>query len=295
MLSTSPLVRRMHLAQVLLGLRHEAGLTHEQLVKATGLPRQTLSRLENADRKPNLAAVIKLLRALGVEPSGTRYQEIVDLAMEAAETGWWDRREYAGMGDRQRIVANIEHGATTIREYQPFLVAGLVQTEVYARCRAEMAGAEDIESVVAGRLRRQQLLASKDAPACQLVVEEQVVRRLSVPPPVMLAQLERLLELAGGVVDLRVLPVDGRVGDGFSPRSPFTLYGHGGGDPLVAVVDTVYQDLIEASADTTAAYAELFGRLYDAALSVEESAGLIQEVAGKLAAEVRSGEDSDVP
>lgn len=287
--TTSPLVRRMHLAQVVRTLRHEAGITHTQLVKATGLPRPTLSRLENADRRPNLAAVIKILQALGLSQSEQRHQEIIALAMEAAETGWWDRREYLAMGDRQRIVADIEHGATTIREYQSALLPGLLQTEDYARYRAEVAGAEDVVATVRGRLRRQQLLTSVGAPTYALVVEEQVVRRLAVPPAVMLSQLHHLLDLsAATATSVRVLPVDGRLGDGYLPRSPFALYTHGGGDPVVAVVDTVDKDLVDDDTDTTARYAQLHDRLCAAALSVEDSAKLIHEVASHLAVEVRS-------
>jgi transcriptional regulator with XRE-family HTH domain len=286
--TTSPLVCRMHLAQVLLALRHEAGLTHEQLAQTTGLPRQTLSRLENADRKPNLAAVIKLLRALGVPQGDSRHQEIIDLAMEAAEAGWWDHRDHAAMGDRQRVVANIEHGSDAIREYQPFLVAGLAQTEEYMRCRAEAAGGQHSEAIVAARLRRQQLLAAPDAPAYSLVIEEQVVRRLAVPPSVMLGQLQHLLKLAEGVIDLQVLPVDARLGEGFSPRSPFAIYEHGDA-PTVVVVDTVYEDLIDASAETAMAYSTMFDRLSRAAMSVEDSIRFIREAAARLTVETGLG------
>nr|MDT0660654.1 helix-turn-helix transcriptional regulator [Micromonospora sp. DSM 115978] len=286
---TSPLVRRIHLAQVVRRLRQDAGLTHTDLVQATGLPRQTISRMENADRRPNLAAVIKILHALNIGEASTTYRSVIRLAMDAAETGWWDRREHGGMGDRQRVVADIEHGATSIRQYQSALLPGLLQTEEYARYRAEFGGAEDVEATVRGRLRRQDLLTADNPPQYTVIAEESVVRRLPVPPQVMLAQLRHLLDLAARpAISVRVLPVDARLGDGYLPRSPFALYDHAGGDPVVVVIDTAEQDLVDSNPGTAARYAQLFDRLCAAALSDEDSATLIQQVADRLATEVRS-------
>nr|MDT0660882.1 helix-turn-helix transcriptional regulator [Micromonospora sp. DSM 115978] len=286
---TSPLVRRMHLGQVVRGLRQDAGMTHADLVQATGLPRQTLSRMENADRKPNLAAVIKILHALSITEATATYQSVIRLAMDAAETGWWDRREHLAMGDRQRTVADLEHGASSIRQYQSTLLPGLLQTPDYARYRAEFGGAQDVEATVRGRMRRQALLTDAEALSYTIIAEEQVVRRLAVPPQVMLDQLQHLLTVSDRpAISLRILPVDGRLGDGYLPRSPFALYDHAGGDPVVAVIDTVDQDLVDPDPGTTARYAQLFDRLCVAALSEEDSAKLIQEVANSLATEVRS-------
>lgn len=70
------------------------------------------------------------------------------------------------------------------------------------------------------------------------------------------------------------------------PRSPFSLYAYA--DPgLVVTVDTVAEDLLVTDQKLAARYARLYDRLREKARSPQDSAQLIQEVAERLAAEVR--------
>lgn len=55
-------------AHVLLQLRREKGLTHEQLAEASGLHPTTISLLERSKRQPSLATVFLLAHGLDVEP-----------------------------------------------------------------------------------------------------------------------------------------------------------------------------------------------------------------------------------
>ena len=57
----SPLVRRKRLAKELRQLREAAGLTHEQLGKKAKLHRLKISRLENAQGRPNVSEVMTIL------------------------------------------------------------------------------------------------------------------------------------------------------------------------------------------------------------------------------------------
>jgi len=132
----SPFVRRKRLASEVRALREAMGLNHEQLGKAAGFHRLKISRLETGERAPNVTDVMKILTALGVD--GERWHELVRIAEDAAERGWW--AEYGDdMGSRQRVYADLEAGATSVRTYEIFVFPGLLQIPEYALQRGVQA------------------------------------------------------------------------------------------------------------------------------------------------------------
>src|SRR6266571_508644 len=151
----SPYVRRLRLGTELRGLRAGARLTHEQLAKKIGESRAQISRLENG-HVVDLADVMKILDALGVD--GDRWSQVVTIAREAGEKGWWESTR--GMGERPALYANLEAGAAQIREYQQTFIPGLLQTPEFARARTDAAATlepltETVDGVQAGRAGRQ--------------------------------------------------------------------------------------------------------------------------------------------
>ena len=128
----SPYVRRLRLATEVRALRAEAGLTADQLGKRIGRSRADISRLENG-HVVDQADIIAILDAVGVD--GERWTQIVTIAREAGERGWWESNKT--MGDRQALYANLEVGAATIREYQQTFVPGLLQIPEFVRARVD--------------------------------------------------------------------------------------------------------------------------------------------------------------
>src|SRR5215469_16247707 len=147
----SPYVRRLRLGAELRALRAEAGLTHEQVAKKIGVSRAQVSRLENG-HVVDLADVMKILDALGVD--GERWTQVVTIAREAGEKGWWGSTR--GMGERQALYANLEGGAAQIREYQQSVIPGLLQIPEFGRARTAAAATREpmtgtVEGVLVGR------------------------------------------------------------------------------------------------------------------------------------------------
>jgi Domain of unknown function (DUF5753) len=75
---------------------------------------------------------------LGV--SGARWTQLVTIAREAAERGWWESY-HEEMGGRQALFADLEAGASSIREYQQPFVPGLLQTAEFTRALLSTDGA----------------------------------------------------------------------------------------------------------------------------------------------------------
>ena len=281
----SPYVRRLRLAAELRTLRGEAGLTHEQLARRIGESRAQISRLENG-HIVDQADVMKILDALGV--NGQRWTQIMTIAREAGERGWWESTR--GMGDRQAMYANLEAGATTIREYQQTFLPGLLQIPEFSRARNE-ADANlfqidaDPEKVVSGRDGRQRMLRRPGAPSYEVIIDELAVRRLAAPPDAVKKQLYHLATTANGdpKISVRVLPVSARIDSYSVPRCTFSIYTYPDpGDPAVVAVDTVTSDLILTEPDEVAPYDQLYARLRDAALPPAASLDLLTRAATEL-------------
>lgn len=281
----SPYVRKLRLAAELRALRGEAGLTHDALARRIGESRAQISRLENG-HIVDQADVMKILDALGVD--GPRWTEIMTIAREAGERGWWETTR--GMGDRQALYANLEAGATTIQEYQQTFVPGLLQVPDFVRARSEAEAALGalpfpVDGVLAGNAGRQRMLRRPGAPKYEVIVDELAIRRLAAPPDVVKKQLYHLSTTANSDpnVVLRVLPVDARIGDYSVPRCTFSIYTYvGSGDPTVVAVDTVTSDLILTEAGEVDPYQKLFCRLREAALSPADSLELTTSAATEL-------------
>jgi transcriptional regulator with XRE-family HTH domain len=281
----SPYVRRLRLGAELRALRGQAGLTHEQIAKRIGRSRADISRLENG-HVVDQADVIAILDAIGVD--GERWTQIVTIAREAGEKGWWE--SYKAMGDRQALYANLEAGATSIREYQQTFLPGLLQIPEFAQAqvdaettlRPENPGAA---GVLAGRAGRQRMLRRPGGPTYEVIVDEVAIRRLAAPPDVVKKQLYHLATAVNGdpKITLRILPVEARIQSFTVPRCTFSVYAYADpGDPAVVAVDTVTSDLILTVPAEVTPYDLLYDRLRNAALPQADSLDLLTTAATQL-------------
>ena len=281
----SPHVRKLRLATEMRQLRAASGLTADQLAKRIGRSRADISRLENG-HIVDQADVIRILDALGVD--GDRWTEVVTIAREAGEKGWWDSHKM--MGDRQALYANLEAGASTIRLYEQTFVPGLLQIPEFVRARTcatatlePLSGTD--EGVLDGRSGRQRMLRRPGGPTLAVIMDEVAVHRLAAPPSVVKKQLNHLATVVNteAKITLRVLPVRARITDFTVPRCTFSIYTYPDpGDPQVVAIDTVTSDLLLTDPDQVTPYDRLYERLWEAALPPEESLDLLTRAAADL-------------
>jgi transcriptional regulator with XRE-family HTH domain len=281
----SPYVRRLRLAAELRALRVQAHMTHEQLSKRSGESRAQISRLENG-HLVDQASVMRILEVLGIE--GDRWTQMMTITREAGEKGWWESTR--GMGDRQALYANLEAGATSIREYQQTFVPGLMQIPEFVRARWDADAtlgpmSVAIEGVVEGNAGRQRMLRRPGAPTYEVVIDEVAVRRLSAPPDVFKKQLYHLAQAinADSALTLRVLPIDARIAGYTVPRCTFSLYAYADpGDPAVIAADSVTSDLVLTEPSDVSPYERLYAGLCQAALPQDASLDLLTKAATEL-------------
>ncbi|MCO5968927.1 helix-turn-helix domain-containing protein [Actinoallomurus soli] len=287
---SSPFVRRRRLATELRTLREARGLTADQLACRIHQSRMKISKLENAHVRPDLADVMKILDVLGV--TGDKWHDIVRIARDAAERGWWDSYGDA-MGDRQRLYADIESGAKTIREYQPGAMPGILQTPDYTWALIEHAKAEGPityipERLVEARLQRQRTVLRPDGPEYEVILDEVGLRRFTVPPDVMCAQLNHVIRVAEthARVTVRIFPLVTGVASALTPGAQLIVYTFPDpADPTMATVQTVAAEIFHTEPEEVARYLRRYQYVREAALSEVRSLSFLSALASQISDE----------
>jgi transcriptional regulator with XRE-family HTH domain len=216
---------REHLAGALREMRVRAGLSGAELARRLGWAQPKISKIETMRQLPtdeDIAAWTAAAGAAGEAP-----------ALMGRLRG--ARVEYAGVKEAfaregaagvQQDLLELEDRSARIAEFQPGLIPGPLQTADYSRailhlpCGPESFGRseDDIEGMVAARLRRHRVLYDSTKQITMIMLEGALRSRV-VPAPVLAAQLDRLIDLSAlptagvGIVafdaPLRIFPLTG--------------------------------------------------------------------------------------
>ena len=126
----SPTVRRLRLAAELRGIRERKGKSGDAVAAALKWSPSKISRYERARTGLQPREVEKLLDYY--EVTGQQRSDLLKLASDAAQKGWWEESADSISVDYQQFIG-LEHEATSIAVWHLNVVSGLLQTEAYAR------------------------------------------------------------------------------------------------------------------------------------------------------------------
>jgi transcriptional regulator with XRE-family HTH domain len=279
----NPTLRARRLALELLRRREAAGLTREEAARQLEWSTSTIFRIETGRSRPQPGNVRVLLELYGV--SGPERDGLIRLAREARQPGWWHSFRDI-LPNPYEVYIGLEGGAASIRNFEPIVVPGLLQTEEYARQTFRNGPREldrdDIERRVQVRMERQRILTREDRPRLWAVVDEAVIRRVVGGPEVMREQLLHLVESAEqGKTTLQVVPFG--AGAHAGTTGPFVVLDFPEAtDPTVVYVETLAGDIyLEAPTDVDR-YTLAFARLLAAALPPDDSVRLVRQAADTM-------------
>lgn len=279
--TTPSRLRRLGLA--LRGLRLDAGLTGQQLAERAGLSQSTVSRIELGQAMPSMADIESWGQA--ARASAGQLAEIRALAEAAAvETISWRRAARRGLPSLQRDVRDLEATAAKLLNFQPVVVPGLLQTAEYARqivlSGYPAGGRPDIGAAVASRMERQAILYD-DAKSFEFVIAEAALRWRLGPPPVMLAQLDRIASLSTlPNVAIGVIPQTAQVAAWH--LHGFAILDERADGAAIVRVETLTTGLSISEPEAVERYRQAFGLLRDAAVTGGDASRLIQELLAEL-------------
>ena len=209
----SPTVRRRRLAAELREIREGKGKSGDSVAAALKWSASKISRYERARTGLRPREVERLLDYYQI--TGDRRALLLGLAEDAAQKGWWEEFADTLSEDYQQFIG-LEHEAASMAIWHVDVVAGLLQTEGYARHiissygRVEPVAPRMISRLVSVRMRRQQVL-DREGLQLSVVLDEAVLRRRIGGDSVMYEQLQHLVRQADRPnLTLRVLPLDAR-------------------------------------------------------------------------------------
>jgi transcriptional regulator with XRE-family HTH domain len=190
-----PGVQRQRIAAALRRARTTKGLTQGQVAKVMDWSTATVIRVETGTNKIRRVDLEELLRLYEVS------NQLREVLLEVHEDS---KKEspYAAFGSaadvNYLIYLQYELSAYSVRNFEPLLVPGLLQTEEYAQAVLETLAfktPERVEPLVDLRMTRQELLTGREdppPPEMHFLLDEGVIRRHVGGPQVMRRQLERL-------------------------------------------------------------------------------------------------------
>jgi transcriptional regulator with XRE-family HTH domain len=277
MTEASPTARQRELGIRLRALRYEHGMTVEEVADNLLCSATKISRLETGTRRPSLRDVRDLCALYELDESTS--DELMGLAKEAREQGWWTRYDDLDLD----LLIGLEQEAAVITCFSMSYIPGLLQTAEYAQGIIQtVAPKMDLQIVhqrTEARLRRQQLLEKTNPPRFQVLLDEAVLHRGVGGVALMAAQLDKVLEaVRNDKIIIRVIPF--AAGAYAAIDGYFALLEFGGDSglwPVVFVEGLSGNQYLERREDI-ARYRETLEYLQDRALDPSGSVKLITKM-----------------
>ncbi|GGM36367.1 transcriptional regulator [Longimycelium tulufanense] len=276
-----PSVRARRLASELRRLRMSTGLTTDAAGERAGMSGAKVSRIENNRQSFTRDDVAALLDAYGLQDD--QRGELLDMAERAHELGWWKPYERQLTKATPTLLA-LEMDATRLRNFEPTVLPGLLQTPEYARQVLRTTGPsvrpEEIEARVAARMARQAILTKPKAPSLQAVIDEAVLRRLLASPDIAERQFRHLLDAADRPnVLLQVIPLTAGIHTGV--EGPFLIFEYGNSSAVVLLEAKAGEHFLEKEPEV-APYLTAITSLEEQALDAAESRTLVARLLKEL-------------
>jgi transcriptional regulator with XRE-family HTH domain len=306
---TGPIGPRRNIAATLKRLREKNEKLLTDVANDLLISTSKLSRLENAQGKPQLRDIRDLIRYYGIE--GTPEAERLRRWVAAADRpGWWTEYDDDVLGDVDEHLA-YEAEAAVLRVYTLAFLPALLHTREYARAliqnteprsadyaRASFEDTEDssednVQELVDLRMERQKVLSNRDGlDPLQLVavVHESALRQSVGSAEILGNQLDALVERSkASNVRLHILP--------FSADPVFTMtcmYAYfeyqdsGGLAQDVVQLETPIGFIRIDNPQRVADYRKWHDALVEASLSADASRDLIRSIRDDMSGERRT-------
>jgi transcriptional regulator with XRE-family HTH domain len=284
-----PTVQRRRLRSELRNARDAVGLRQADVAQAMDWSLSKLMRIERGEVSVSTNDLKALLSHYGVKDKG-KVNGLLELARSARGASFYD--QYADLlksGFAEYLA--YEASASVIRQYDPVLIPGLLQTEEYTRGLFEGMSKVDPEAADRGwavRQHRQEVLDRDRPPEMVFILDEAALRRQVGRGNAMSRQLKRIQELATeSHVSIQVVPFARGAHPGMSGNFILLEFT----DPNLA--DLVHLESIDSitirdDTELIGRYLDRFAELKRLALSEDESVDFLDVLIGEMSSTAQS-------
>ncbi|MBV8541272.1 MAG: helix-turn-helix domain-containing protein [Pseudonocardiales bacterium] len=278
-----PTVQRRRLRAELRNARDTAGLRQADVARAMDWSLSKLMRIERGEVSVSTNDLRALLNHYGVKEKG-KVNGLLELARSARGSSFYD--QYADLlkpGFKEYLA--YEASASVIRQYEPVLIPGLLQTEEYARGLFEGMSRATPEAADKGwtvRQHRQDLVDRESPPEMRYVLDEAVLRRHVGRGHAMRRQLERIKELAAEPnISIQVIPFHCGAHPGMAGSFVLLEFADPNLSDLLHL-EGIDSTTIRDDTELIARYLDRFAELESLALSPDESIDFLDVLIGEM-------------
>ncbi|WP_326611889.1 helix-turn-helix domain-containing protein [Streptomyces scopuliridis] len=274
-----PTVRSRRLGAALRRYRHAAQMDQPEAADVIAASAAKISRMESGHVSCRVIDVRLLMAAYG-ETDRAKVARLEELAKTSNRRGWWLEHAAHLRADYLDHIS-LEDDATYIREWQPVMFPGLLQTSAYAEAVTaasfDYIAPERAEKLIKVRMGRQAKIDEGGA-TYAAIIWEPIIRHPLVDVDIHREQLAYVLEVGKRKnVTIQALPF--AAGTVASMTSAFATFSFDSEPTVEAVtLDNLRGTSVLEAADDLTAYANAFDQLRSAALAPEASARLIRGV-----------------
>jgi transcriptional regulator with XRE-family HTH domain len=283
-----PTMRRSRLSAELRAARLAAGFTQRQAARDLRWSVSKLMRIEAGQVGVSATDARALLARYGVTDDD-QVTHVVALAQHSRRHVMGEYRDV--LHPEYLLYLGFENAASQLRQFEPLVVPGLLQTPSYAEAIIRAVALPDIPDAVstrqvAARLARQALLGRDNPPRMSFVIDEAALRRWVGSKPgqadILREQLDHLDELARQPnVTIQVLSF--RHGFHYGMMGAFVVLDFDTDDEQLLYLETGRPNLlVRDKPDLVAQYDKLFEDLQAVASSPDELTSVLDSIRAEL-------------
>ncbi|MER5394889.1 helix-turn-helix transcriptional regulator [Saccharopolyspora sp. NPDC002686] len=252
-------------------LREAAGLGVRELGRRLGVGHTTVWRYESGLKPPSPEDTASLLTALGV--TGAEKERIVKMARTVRDPNWLTSG-VPGIREELAALIEFERTATRITDVQVLVFPGMLQTREYMQAVMSTLPPELIETRVAFRLSRREILDSDGGPHLAALIAEAALHERIGGAAVMADQLRYLIKMSKREnVTIQIMP-SGATAWHPAHAGPFILFEFDDQKPIVHLEHFRTAAFLRNVKDVND-YRQAADNLREGALSPKESLELI--------------------
>ncbi|MER5634041.1 helix-turn-helix domain-containing protein [Streptomyces nitrosporeus] len=186
----------MDLGRTLRELREADGKEAKAVARSAAMSPSKLSKIENGRLAPSVIDVERILSALDM-PAEVKARLTEAARMVATEVTAWRIYRRTGLHKHQEEIRAIEARTSLLRVFQASCIPGLLQSPEYVRAvqRNSELTEDALEKMIGARMRRQEVLYDRQR-TFHFLITESVLRWELIRPPMMAAQLEKLVTMS---------------------------------------------------------------------------------------------------